>query len=116
MTEDLACPDCGAPMLLRNSRYGKFYGCSRFPACKAAHGAHPDGRPLGIPANAETKAWRMRAHDAFDQLWKSGRMSRREAYAWLRTTMGLGKADCHIGRFDIDQCQQVIAVCRQETD
>jgi len=67
-----------------------------------------------MPANAETKGWLMRAHDAFDQLWKSGRMSWREAYVWLRTAMGLSKAECHIGRFDIEQCKQVIDVRDQE--
>lgn len=30
------CPDCSAQMLLRTGRYGRFYGCSRFPSC---HGA-----------------------------------------------------------------------------
>lgn len=28
------CPRCGSKMLLRNGRYGKFYGCSRYPYCK----------------------------------------------------------------------------------
>ena len=28
------CPKCGAEMVLRTSRYGKFYGCSRYPSCK----------------------------------------------------------------------------------
>jgi len=31
---DIKCPECGSPMVLRNGRYGKFYGCSRFPYCK----------------------------------------------------------------------------------
>jgi len=31
---DLICEKCGAPMLLRNGRYGKFYACSKYPACK----------------------------------------------------------------------------------
>jgi len=57
----------------------------------------------------------MRAHDAFDQLWKSGLMSRKEAYVWLRTAMDPSKADCHIRRFDTEQCKQVIDVCDQET-
>jgi len=29
-----ACPECGAPLLLRWGRYGKFIGCSNFPACR----------------------------------------------------------------------------------
>ena len=28
------CPRCRSPMVLRSGRYGKFYGCSRFPRCK----------------------------------------------------------------------------------
>jgi len=28
------CPKCGSPMILRKGRYGKFYGCSRYPYCK----------------------------------------------------------------------------------
>ncbi len=28
------CPKCGSEMVLRTSRYGKFYGCSRYPSCK----------------------------------------------------------------------------------
>lgn len=28
------CPRCSSGMILRNGRRGKFYGCSRFPACR----------------------------------------------------------------------------------
>ncbi|MEW6040528.1 MAG: type I DNA topoisomerase [Elusimicrobiota bacterium] len=31
---DRKCPVCGAPMYLRESRYGRFYSCSRWPQCK----------------------------------------------------------------------------------
>ena len=113
MNGELECPDCGATMRLRHSRYGLFYGCDRFPECRATHGAHPDGRPLGIPANAETKRWRMEAHDAFDQLWGPGRMTRNEAYAWLGEQMGLSRDDCHIGRFDTEQCRAAIEICER---
>jgi ssDNA-binding Zn-finger/Zn-ribbon topoisomerase 1 len=28
------CPKCGAPMVVRRSRFGKlFYGCSKYPKC-----------------------------------------------------------------------------------
>jgi DNA topoisomerase-1 len=33
-SEDKICPECGAPMVLRRSKFGKlFYGCSRYPKC-----------------------------------------------------------------------------------
>ena len=28
------CPKCGAPLLIRIGKYGKFYACSKFPKCK----------------------------------------------------------------------------------
>ena len=28
------CPKCGAPLLIRLGKYGKFYACSKFPTCK----------------------------------------------------------------------------------
>ena len=32
--EEKVCPNCGAPMVIRRSRYGKlFYGCSKYPKC-----------------------------------------------------------------------------------
>lgn len=32
--KDITCPNCGAPMVLRTSKYGEFYGCSKYPKCK----------------------------------------------------------------------------------
>ena len=31
---DMVCEKCGAPMVIRTSRYGKFYSCSNFPRCR----------------------------------------------------------------------------------
>ncbi|MFQ6090886.1 MAG: DNA topoisomerase, partial [Candidatus Bipolaricaulia bacterium] len=31
---DLKCPLCGAPLELREGRFGRFYGCTRYPECK----------------------------------------------------------------------------------
>ena len=28
------CPDCGHPMVTRESKYGKFWGCRQFPVCR----------------------------------------------------------------------------------
>ena len=111
MTE-VKCPECGAPMRLRMTqkfRYGdgrprRFWSCTRYPACKGIHGAHPNGEPLGIPADAETKRWRVKAHAVFDQI----DMPRKERYLHLQRLMGLSKDEAHIGRFDIEQCKRLI--------
>jgi len=88
-----------------------FYGCSRFPACSGSHGCHQDsGKPLGKPADRETKEWRIKAHDAFDTLWQVGPMNRREAYKWLATEIGV--TEIHMGESDIETCKKVIELVR----
>lgn len=105
------CPACGDNMVLKSGKMGRFYGCASWPECDMTHGAHQDtGEPLGVPADKETRAARIRAHDAFDALWRGPhrRMSRRAAYSWMAQVMGLSSADAHIGRFTIRQCEQLI--------
>lgn len=111
------CPVCLVPMRLRATdrfRYDNgmprlFWTCPNNAACQMICGAHPDGTPSSTPADAETKRARNRAHEAFDQLWKGGRMDRRAAYRWLQRAMGLSKDECHIGFFDRAQCEKVVA-------
>jgi ssDNA-binding Zn-finger/Zn-ribbon topoisomerase 1 len=103
-------------MVLRKSRFGQFYGCTRFPECKGTHGAHPDGKPLGIPADSRTKQARIRAHAAFDELWKDGRMRRPDAYRWMQQAMGLDVDGAHIGKFTIEQCDQLVTLVQQHQE
>lgn len=110
----ITCAECGAPMTLRDSQYGRFYGCTRFPDCRGTHGAHQTtGQPLGTPANKQTKRARIRAHAAFDVIWQQGYMPHTAAYRWLRKQLGLQKAECHIGLFDIAKCERVVALCER---
>lgn len=110
---------CGAPMVLRRSGYGLFWGCSTFPVCRVTHGAHPDGRPLGRPGTPEEKKARIEAHSVFDLLWQKNEfskkpvMKRREAYAWMQRAMGLSKDEAHIGNFDVEQCQKLIKLVNE---
>lgn len=32
--ENMKCPKCGGSLILRNGKYGDFYGCSNYPVCK----------------------------------------------------------------------------------
>lgn len=114
-TEIVQCGECRAPMVLREGRYGKYWGCTKYPACRGSHGAHQeDGRPLGIPASKGTKTARADVHEAFDTLWKSGEMSRIRAYKWLGEAMGLSKEEVHIGRFTKEQCVRAISLIRMK--
>ena len=116
MEEIVKCGECGSPMRLLESRtYGKFYGCTKWPECDGTHGAHQkSGKPLGIPANKETKEARIQAHIAFDSLWKDGSMTRKEAYKWMQKTILLSKEDAHISKFDKETCKLLIKVIEEK--
>ena len=120
--KDLKCPEpgCDGELVLKPSKYGQFYGCTNWAktGCPGAHGAHPDGTPLGIPASKETKQARMKAHAAFDRLWKGrgARMNRHQAYVWMRRAMCMTEAEAHIGRFTIEQCEALCRILSEECD
>jgi len=111
---DLTCPECGAPMKLKCSRYGLFYGCSSWQdtGCEGSHGAHPDGAPRGVPANRATKDARIEAHRLFDRIWGTGLQKRTAAYRWMREAMGMTPDEAHIGRFSIEDCERLLGKIR----
>lgn len=111
----LECPECGARMTLRNSRFGLFYGCESYPRCRSTHGAHPDGRPLGKPATEAVRQARMAAHAAFDRLWQGGGMRRGQAYRWLTRAMGRTR-QVHIGEMDATECAAVVRLVTAQLD
>ncbi len=43
---DVPCDDCGAPMVIRTGRTGRFLGCSKYPKCRSSkplpEGATPE--------------------------------------------------------------------------
>src|SRR5690625_271368 len=77
-------------------------------------GCHPGTkRPLGRLADSRLRLAKMRAHEAFDIIWRSRAMTRSGAYKWLSQQMGLPPHKTHIGMFDMAQCEQVVALCLQ---
>ncbi len=85
------CPYCGnrvslvdAIVVYSKLGYGKLWLCENYPVCDSYVGAHnQDDSPKGTLANSQLREWRKNAHAVFDPLWKSGYMSRKEAYGWL---------------------------------
>jgi DNA topoisomerase I len=41
---DEKCPECGAPMVMKRGRFGRFFACTRYPDCKGTKSV-----PLGVP-------------------------------------------------------------------
>jgi len=70
---------------------------------------------MGIPAEKSTRVARIRAHNAFDEMWKDQKngMSRRNAYQWLARELDIPMNKCHIGIFDEETCERVIQLCKE---
>jgi len=97
-------------MRLMGSMWGVRYHCTA-DGCRGSHGAHPDGSPVGTPADSVTRRARAAAHSDFDRVWRHGRMSRGQAYAWLSEALG-SDGPAHIGDMDSEGCARVSEVVR----
>jgi len=86
-------------------RYGKSYMCYYCKDCNAYVGCHNNTKqPLGTMANKELRDLRIKAHSLFDQIWKEGKMKRKEAYKFLEKNTGIK----HISWTSEEQCKKVI--------
>lgn len=131
MIPDVICPYCDneAKLVTGKDIYGgrpelwdlSFWLCR---PCYAYVGCHPKNKRLGLKGNEPFGAladrnlrWnRMRAHKAFDPLWKVGVRSRRKAYEWLAEQLKIPVEECHIGMFTYEQCDLTIQVCKPEVE
>jgi len=122
----VTCPYCNQLAELQDSSvvysqsYGMIWICH---PCQAWVGVHKDNReykPLGRLANKELRSAKMEAHTYFDPLWKrkmvkdnvSKQKARSAGYKWLARQMGIPTSKCHIGMFDLQQCQLVVEICK----
>lgn len=121
------CPYCRETSVLwsKSDRiyrrdYGPVYVCWNFPECDAYVGCHPGTtKPLGRLANRELREAKKRAHAHFDPLWRAKiqfghrkKAARGAAYKWLAAQLGIAFEDCHIGMFDVAQCEAVVKLCK----
>ncbi len=101
----IKCPAHNRIMISNNTQYGLRFACPvddcTYVAWIGLNGAKSK------PANLETRNARIKAHNAFDSLWKSGRYKRRLMYSALATFLGKKAKKVHIRLFDIETCNKV---------
>ena len=121
----ITCPYCGAPAVLRDASfvYGekalveKLYVCSRYPECDSYVGVFRNSDiPKGSLADSELRNKRIRAHRAFDEIWKSGIMTRGQTYQWMQYKFSLSKQQAHIGYFSDYMCEELMKACQEVLD
>ena len=117
--EEIICPYCkqmtrlvDSAEIYKGRSYGLAYWCD---PCDAYVGCHKGtARSLGTPANEPLRDARKEAHKNFDPLWKETDLTRKCAYAWLASKMGMRKWDCHIAKFNIEDCNIAVFHCMDE--
>lgn len=105
MARSIECPCNGSMSLVRSLLYcwssGErrlMYFCTQ---CGTKHGAHPDGRPLGIPTNDPVlKELRRECHRLLDEL--SGTTQAK----YNRIAQMMGIKELHFGSLDIPGCHR----------
>lgn len=68
---------------------------------------------MGTPADARTRRERSTTHECFDRLWRTGLMSRTQAYAWMQRSMGITPDAAHISRMDIRECRRLVRLLEE---
>lgn len=129
MTNQVICGYCFQPAKLvggssiykhRNDLNDRnFWLCE---PCDAYVGCHKDTTiPFGSLANATLRLKRKEAHSYFDPIWEhlidrydmSKSQARKQVYSWLANKMQITLKQCHIGKFNYNQCIEVINWCLQ---
>lgn len=105
------CPKHKKPMTECDGQFGPFFGCPEYPRCDMIAKRRPDGS-AGPFSDKPTREWRKQAHEVFDAIWKDGRFTRSEAYAWMGKMMRMHSSKAHIESFDISQCRKLIGLVK----
>jgi hypothetical protein len=109
------CMERAKLMLTSSHRYAQDYGpIWECDGCQAWVGCHPGTwRPLGRLANHTLRKLKRQVHEAFDPIWKSGAVTRGEAYHLLAVTMGLHDSQAHVGMMDEETAARAIEAAKR---
>jgi hypothetical protein len=127
--QSIPCGHCQGPARRCSSRdddypysrdFGPVYLCR---PCGAYVGTHPGGMPKGVPANAEQRAGRQRAHALLDPVWQcmvmklgSNQAARRPVYRWLAGKLGKSEGETHIACFLGAELATVLVILSAELE
>ena len=118
----IRCPVCGAMAILKPAsevygepaRTDRMYVCSNYPGCRSYVSTYPGTNiPMGTLADGDLRNLRIQAHRKFDEVWKSGIMSRNSAYRWMADYFGIPLGEAHIAMFGEYRCRELIRECER---
>lgn len=116
----VVCRYCGGKIVYTTTHqiYEKsdepIYLCTN---CNAYVGCHKGTKlPYGKVANAALRMKRREVHIVFDTFWRARGWGRTNAYRWMAQQMDIPEREAHIGNFEMDQCEKLIALCHREME
>src|SRR5690606_15084127 len=118
INKGLICPYCGGKSEHADSAIvygfsaGMIYVCRPCGAWVGTFKGFPSVA-IGRLANRELRETRRRAYEHFECLYKRGHMPKSQAYQWLAKQLRIPAKECHLGWFDLKQCQKVIEVSKK---
>jgi ssDNA-binding Zn-finger/Zn-ribbon topoisomerase 1 len=112
MTEP-RCPECQEDMVLREGKYGKFWGCRSYPSCTGSMNLKVAEAESKV--DDQTRGWRTKAAEALNGFATARGWTKTEASKWVRETMGLNWDDAKVNLFSVRQCELLLAYIKLET-
>ena len=73
----------------------------------------PRRKPNGESSQHGPAAKASGTHRIFDRFWREQGWTRSAAYRWLAQNLHLKEHETHIGMMEMDECEQVIRLCRK---
>tara|TARA_R100000501_G_C2565061_1_gene74178 strand:- start:202 stop:651 length:450 start_codon:yes stop_codon:yes gene_type:complete len=112
------CPVCGEKLTLLSDPKGIYGVCFRYGRCTERVHVKTHAKYYQVKYNPTKFLGRLRhqAHLEFDKLWKEYGMSRKEAYKILQKIMRLSEEKAHISKFNEEQCNYLIKLCKEYKD
>lgn len=111
------CPYCGSKIIRKtgdqhfknNGHEGlKLLVCENTDGCGASTMCDEHWEPYGTLAREPLRRLRQRVHQLIDPLYKNGYYSRTTIYRLMADHLKIPREKCHVGLFDIQQCNQAI--------
>lgn len=103
------CPECSWAFQEISTAWGIQRQCT---GCTVRQWCTNEGVARATPANAFVRRARMKAHAAFDRLWREGPYDRKTAYAWLAQMFGL--TEVHMAELGTDDCERVVKLSERQ--
>jgi hypothetical protein len=113
---DLKCPRCKGDLLLKDGRFGFFYGCENWInlQCTGSMDCNQQTvEPFLLYTDEFTLEAQRRLQVAFDQVWTSGLKSKPQAFLWLAEFLNRPARELRFQYLSKEECARAMKAIRK---